>query len=318
MPGTLSSTGLRYFAEVVRRGSLRVASESLCVAASAISRQISLLEEDLGAPLFESHAGRRQQRLTAAGEQLMSFIQDQDNETRRVRASIQALKGLHKGQIKFGIPETFIHHLIPNVLLRFNEKYPDITFYIEVANTPRLLELVKSGRLDFIIAYNPPKTAGVANILEIHLDRHLIVNERHPLYGRSSIRLSDIAEYKIALPSSSLTAKAIDDAMFAKSGIAPNEILQTNSYELIHTVAMAGLSVAIGNGDLLEYETDAARQFYRCVPIKDPRVKASRLTLAIQEGRTLPVTATTFVSDLKNELSTLGKLITHHDREYGI
>ena len=64
----VSTTSLRYFAEVVRTGSIRAASENLYVAASAISRQLAMLEDSLGAPLLERRQGRGKVKLTAAGE----------------------------------------------------------------------------------------------------------------------------------------------------------------------------------------------------------------------------------------------------------
>ena len=70
----IESTTLRYFYEVAAFGSVRVAAEKLFVAQSAVSRQIALLEDELGVPVFERHA--RGMALTAAGELLLRYAQD--------------------------------------------------------------------------------------------------------------------------------------------------------------------------------------------------------------------------------------------------
>lgn len=96
----IPGNALRYFAEVVRSGSLRAASERLFVAASAISRQITLLEDEVGVPLRERSRGRVAIKLTAAGECLMRYVTQTDHEFERVRAEIESLKGLRKGHMR--------------------------------------------------------------------------------------------------------------------------------------------------------------------------------------------------------------------------
>lgn len=301
----LSSTALRYFAEVARQGSFRAAAEQLHVAVSAISRQISLLEEELGSPLFERGRGRRVLHLTAAGEHLLRYVYDLESDTRRMRSDIEALKGMHKGQIRLGIPESFIHHLVPELLARFNQAYPAITYRVEVANTPRLLELVAEGELDVVLAYNPPELIDVKHVHEIRLPRQVLVPLGHPLAEREWVRLSDCAQYGMALPGLSLTAKGIDDEMFAKAKIKPRAVVVSNSYELLHTVSMAGLSICLANGQLLASTDNAERAGYRCVPLRDSRVKPTRITISVRQGRSLPVPVLTFVDELKKAFVAL-------------
>ncbi|MBN9412152.1 MAG: LysR family transcriptional regulator [Burkholderiales bacterium] len=200
----LSSTALRYFAEVVRQGSLSAAAETLCIAPSAISRQIALLEEELDASLFERRRGRRQQHLTAAGEHLMGYVYEVEAETRRIRSDVQSLKGMQKGRIRLGMTEGFIHCLMPGLLAQFHAQYPAIAFDVEVANTPRLMELLADGHLDLILGFNPPQADDIRIVAEVRLPRQLIVPADHPLAQRASVRLSDCAAYGMGVSSFSV------------------------------------------------------------------------------------------------------------------
>lgn len=175
----ISALSLRYFGQVVRSGSFRAAANSLCVAPSAISRQIAVLEEELDAPLLERGRGRSVLKLTAAGEILMQL----GNST------------------------------------------------------------------------------------------------GHPLFHRESVRLSDCAEYGLALPDASIGAKQIYDDVFAKAGIRPRSVLVTNSNELL------SLRPEVHMG-------------HRYIPIKDARVKPQRMTLCVRKGRSLSVIALTFIEHL--------------------
>ena len=91
-PRHLQETALRYFQEVARCGSISQAASNLHVATSAISRQISGLEENLGMALFERHA--RGMNLTAAGELLLAHARRSAMDAERTLHDIAALQGL--------------------------------------------------------------------------------------------------------------------------------------------------------------------------------------------------------------------------------
>jgi DNA-binding transcriptional LysR family regulator len=297
----IPGNALRYFAEVVRSGSLRAASERLFVAASAISRQISLLEEEVGAPLIERSRGRAALKLTAAGESLMRYVVHADHEFERVRFEIESLKGLRKGKIRLGIPETFARDSIPGFLSRFNQKYPGISYEIECAGSPRLVELVGQDALDLVIAFNPPAVLHVKHVYQRQLATRVLVAEDHPLASKTHVRLSDCADYGIAYPDARIGAKGLDE-MFAKAGIKPRKTLVSNSYDLLRSVAREGLALAIVNARVGEPLQGPG---YRYIPIKDPRVKPQHLTLSIFDGRNpSPITAI-FIEQLKEEFDRL-------------
>ncbi|OVZ60810.1 hypothetical protein CDO44_08825 [Pigmentiphaga sp. NML080357] len=299
----ISTTALRYFAEVVRSGSFRAAADSLYVAPSAISRQIAALEEDLGAPLLERGRGRTTLRLTAAGELLMQFVQTVGNEIDRVRSDIEALKQLRRGQIRFGAPETFARDFIPDFLASFNQRYPGITYQVQVHGTPRLVEMVADDELEASLAFNPPPVTDVRHIYERLLPTRVLVSAGHPLCEREWVKLSDCADYGLALPDASIGSKRDYDEMFARAKIRPRAVLVSNSYELLRSAATAGLAVSLVNEELT-YKREAPLG-YRYVPLKDSRVKPQRLTLCVRRGRNLPVSTLAFIDNLVETLKQL-------------
>lgn len=299
----VSSTALRYFAEVARCGSFRAAAEHLFVAPSAISRQVVLLEEELGAPLLERGPGRTSMRLTAAGELLMQHARTLTNELQKVRSDIEALKGLRRGEIRFGVPETFARDFIPEFLAKFNLRYPGITYQVHVAGTPKLLEMVADDELDAALSFNAPPTAEIRHIFERALPTCALVPRGHPLFERECLRLSDCADYGMAMPDISISAKRIYDEMFAKAKIRPRSVLVTNSYELMRSASIAGLSLAFVNLPV-RYNEDADGSF-KYIPLNDPKVRPQRFTLCVREGRNLPTATTTFIDVLIREFEQL-------------
>src|SRR5687768_16872625 len=136
----MSPNAIRYFLAVARTGSFRRAADSLHIAASAVNRQISLLESELGASLFERGRGGNHLKLTSAGEIFLTHARAAAGELEQARAEIEELKGLRTGTIALGAPETFAHDFLPDFLLEFHGRYPRISFNISVASPLALVE----------------------------------------------------------------------------------------------------------------------------------------------------------------------------------
>ncbi|CAN5405239.1 LysR substrate-binding domain-containing protein [soil metagenome] len=298
----ISSTALKYFQEVHRRGSIRAAAETLFIAASAVSRQILLLEEEIEAPLFERRPGRAQLKLTTAGELLLQYAKANDAEIQRVRSGIQALKGLQLGTIRFGVTETFARHFFPDFVARFNRKYPRITFRVEVAHTNVLAAMVMNDDLDAMIGFNPLEVIDLTVLYERFIPASIVVSSDHPLASRESVTLSDCVGHSVALLDNTSPMKQVYDAMFARAKLRPQQVLSSNSYELVRSASAAGLSIGFVN----EHMSDPPPTYpgYRYIPLKDSRVKPARFVLCVRNGRKLSVAALTFLDQLKQELPT--------------
>jgi DNA-binding transcriptional LysR family regulator len=124
-------SALRYFLETARLGSIRRAAEVLYVAPSAVSRQIALLEQNFGAPLFERHATGV--RLTTAGEvfaqQAHATVRDFD----RLQSEIDDLQQLRRGLVKIFSVEATVAGLLYRTVEEFGRDYPGITYEVRVS-----------------------------------------------------------------------------------------------------------------------------------------------------------------------------------------
>ena len=301
----ISATALRYFAEVVHSGSIRGAAERLYVAPSAISRQIALLEEALGASLLERGRGRSALRLTAAGEILLRHARATDNELQRVQSDIEALKGLRKGHVRLGLPESLIRDFIPEFLVDFSSRFPGISYGVHVAGTPRLLDLLTTDELDLCLSFNAATNPDITVLFERLLPVQVLVARGHPLAKREFLRLGDCADYGLALPDVTISAKRLYDEMFAKAKIRPRMVLESNSYELLRSVSSAGLAISLLN-TCLNYKPRPDDGF-RYIPLRDPRVRPQRFALCVRNGRDLPIAVLTFLDQIRAALERLGQ-----------
>ena len=301
----MNPNALRYFLEVAEAGSFRRAADSLRVAASAINRQISLLEADLRAPLFERSRGRSRLRLTAAGQVLVRYGRAAMDEVERARYEIEALRGLRAGNIVLGVPETFSREFLPQFLSRFHAAYPRISFRVVVATSARAIVLALADEIEIALIYHAQLPASMEVMASLERTRYLMMRADHPLAARSWVRLADIAQYPVILPDYGIIgARDVYDRVFSKLRVKPKVVLTTTSYELIRSAAQVGLGLAIVNEYLapLRDEREPGVAFVR---IRDSVVKPQRLWCGVRRGRKLSVAALAFVERIKAEFHAI-------------
>ena len=301
----MNPNALRYFLEVVEAGSFRRAADSLRVAASAINRQISLLEADLHAPLFERSRGRSRLRLTAAGQILVRYGRAAMDEVERARYEIEALRGLRAGNIVLGVPETFSREFLPQFLSRFHAAYPRISFRVLVATTARTIELALADEVEVALLYHGQLPATMDVMASLERRRYLMMRADHPLATRSWVRLADITDYPVIVPDYGIIgARDVYDRVFSKLRVKPKIVLTTTSYELMRSAAQVGLGLAIVNEYLapLHHEREPGVVFVR---IRDSVVKPQKLWCSVRRGRKLSVAALAFVDRIKAEFHAI-------------
>ncbi len=306
---TLASVSppLRYFYEVAKDRSFRKASERIGIAASALNRQITMLEAELKAPLFERRPGRGKLRLTAAGEILLHRVRLALNELEVANFSIEALKGLKRGVVSIGINDSLSRDFLPSFLVRFNALFPHIDFEVSVGNTPVLLERMERDENEIILAYNIPARSSLRTVVSFPLGLCVLVADSHPLANHDELRLSDCAGYSLALPDNSMILSQIQKEILGKAGIENRAILRTNSFELIRDVVASGMAISIQTHFLIA--RDPNRDNVKSIPLKHNFPISHSLACCVRTGRELSFAASTAIDELKAALTTQSSLI---------
>ena len=296
----VSNIGLKYFVGVARVGSIRRAAEQLHVAASAISRQIQMLEEEFGVQFFERHRGQKSLKLTPAGDLVLQYASLIENELDQVRADIRSIDSLQRGTVRLGVSESFTREFLPSFLRRFHDQYPGITFQIFVAGGAKLIEQLALDQLDLVLGYRTPDTFDITIVAQAHVVPCLLVSINHPFASRRFVDIADCNELEIALPDESLTIRESYVRMFAKARIKPKVVLTTNSYELMRSAAVAGLCNAIVNK---YFGMSKVPRGLKYVPLRGEGVEDWSLNLCVHTGRSLPVASRLFLEQVQLAMS---------------
>lgn len=299
----VGSTTLRYFSEVAERGSFRAAAESLHIAASAINRQVSNLETDLGVKLFERARGRAGLQLTEAGRILQFRLRSAINELRTANDEIIALQGLGRGHVTLGFNDVVVNTILPEAVKIFQQFHPNITFDVKVDSTRGLVSRLKDGDIDFAVAYNFSPDAELLYLESLSLKMYMIASPDHPLAAQASVALSDLGGHNLILPDGPGFIRQIFDIAFGGSDARIHPIVQTNSFELIHTLVESGVGVSVVTGR----EQAGARARLTHVEIDDAFLSQNVLACCRSPDRNLSPAATAFAGVVCDALRAFGQ-----------
>jgi DNA-binding transcriptional LysR family regulator len=242
VPESYLAIGHRYFAAVASAGSIRAASRELNVAASAISRQLMLLEAQLGLDLFDRHG--RQLRLTSAGEVLLAGLRNANAQHEAIMDQLGALRGLKRGRVRVAAVESISASLLPALLIAFGDAYPGIDVTVTVAGSDAVTELVRQHEADIGFTFNPVSLEGLAVEFTRDMQLGAIMAPGHPLAKASKLSLADCLAHPVAWPSRGLSLRAILDRALGSRRAIPQMRIECNSLRLMAALARDGKSIA--------------------------------------------------------------------------
>lgn len=234
--------GYQVFAEVARSGSIRRAAERLGMSASSVSRQVSRMEAELGAPLVARNA--QGVRLTPAGEILAAFVESRSREVERLRAAIAELGRLERGHVSVVTVEGMLGGLLPEALATFARRHPGITYGVTVAGADDVIAAVARDRCDLGIAFEPQPRADVEVVRRMPAPVLAVVAADHPLASRERLRLADLAPHPVGLPDRTFGIRGIANRAMEAHGVALRVRLETNSIDMVRRFALHGMGVS--------------------------------------------------------------------------
>lgn len=239
----IQTTILRYFLEIARCQSIRRAAEELNVAASALSRHVANLEQDLGVALFERHA--RGLRLTEAGEVVAAGARRTLRQIERIRSEIDDLRDLRRGHVTIHAVEGMVAEFLLPLLADFGQAYPRLTYDIVVAGTHDVVDAVVDDRADIGIAFNPQPDGAVALVHEARHPVYVVGPKGHPLADGHALTLKELSLQPLGLPDRSFGIRQLVDRAAARQGISMRPSVTINSIEMAKAYVRAckGLTV---------------------------------------------------------------------------
>lgn len=296
----LQPQALQYFAEVATSGSLRQASETFYVAPSAISRQISNLEQEIGQALFERSS--RGMKLTEAGEVLLQYVRESEVRIGLFRAEIEDIGQLRRGSVRIAAVEATTSTFLPSLLGKFSAEHPQIRFQVGIYGTHQVASQVAEGNADIGLAFN---TAGREDLIlqaRIRQPLQMICRPGHALANRQSIAMADLQGARLALPDRSFGIRSIIDNAADAASISLDIVYETDSLELVKSIVRG--SDIVSFMPPLTFAADHEAGSLCSVPLSDPDSTRGSLDIITPHHRKLPRSAQKFLEMLLEHCNT--------------
>jgi DNA-binding transcriptional LysR family regulator len=236
---------LRYLDEVARCGSIRKASITLNVAASAINRQIIALERELGTPLFERLPGHM--RPTAAGEVLVTHARDTLKQHKRAIQRIETLKDARFASASIATVGGLALDMLSFALVEYRRDRPFTRFSVSVLSAEDVATQVAAGEIDIGFAFDLPTMPNLTVAASLFSGCGAVVLPDHELASKSTVRLGDLRRFPLIVPQTGVTIRDHFDHACTNAGLSIEPVLESNSFELLKHFALLDQGVAILN-----------------------------------------------------------------------
>jgi DNA-binding transcriptional LysR family regulator len=295
---TLHASSVIYFLEVAKLGSISAASETLHVAVSAISRQISRLESDLGTDLFLRNT--RGMALTEAGQVVQQYARRLLLDTETLQAELLGLQGLKHSTVRIVCTDGFAQDYLPSVIVAFRKLYPGVMFSLDVCAPALATKMVREGIADVALTFTIAAQEGIyveyaeAAPIYAHVDR------RHPLTLLGQVSLRDIVAYPVVLPTGPNIVRQLFDLVCGLGNLQPTVLLTSNS--------LAGLTGFLRYGSAVNFcGSLSVRNSLRAnqqvlIPITDPEMNQRVLQVQTMAGRQLSPAVRAFIDVLIDDI----------------
>jgi LysR family cys regulon transcriptional activator len=237
---------LRFLVEVARQGlNVSTAAERLFTSQPGISKQIRLLEEELGVEVFV-RSGKRIVEVTEAGRAVLAIAERVLREADNLRQAGKDFSQAASGSLIIATTHTQARYALPPVVKAFMERYPGVRLELHQGNPTQVAQMVVSGQADVAVA-----TETIADVKELvslpcqQWYHGVIVTSGHPLLKEKSLGLEAVARHPVITYDPAFAGRSRIDDAFEKKGLQPNVILTAVDSDVIKTYVELGLGVGI-------------------------------------------------------------------------
>ena len=237
---------LKYIREVANHElNVSATAESLFTSQPGISKQIRMLEDELGIQIFQ-RSGKHLTEITPAGQVIIDMAGDILDRVENIKRVADDFSDNSQGSLSVATTHTQARYVLPAIIQDFIQLYPNVALHMHQGTPMQISELASKGKVDFAIATEALELFDNLVMMPCYRwNRSVIVKPDHPLAGESNLTLEALAEYSIVTYVFGFTGRSQLDKAFRDAGLVPKVVFTASDADVIKTYVRLGLGVGI-------------------------------------------------------------------------
>ncbi|EOD79234.1 putative cys regulon transcriptional activator [Grimontia indica] len=221
------------------------ASQSLFTTQPGVSKQVGLLEKELGVRIFERR-GKNLSGITPIGERILEQVERMLALEQKIKALANEHLDPSVGTLNIYTTHTIARYLLPNSVSYFTKKYPNINFHLHPTLPLQTKGVISKGHSDFsIVAHDIGADNDLIQLPAYLWTMGLVVPEGHPLADVRKPTLKQLSEYPILSYEPGSTGRQVQDEAFRRAGINPNYFMTVMDADVIKRYVQLGFGIGI-------------------------------------------------------------------------
>lgn len=238
---------LKYLLAIADNGlNITTAAQRLYTSQPGVSKQLKLLEKELGLQLF-TRKGKSLGGITPAGQQVIARARVVMQEVDNIRSLASDYFHEQAGTLSLATTHTQARYVLPQVIKEFRQRYPKVSLELHQGTSEQIADMVAANEIDFAIATGSRELfSDLLLVPSYRWDRKILVPKHHELTQlKRKVTLADLAEYPLVTYVFSFGGQSSLKRAFAEQGLKPDVVFTARDADVIKTYVRMGLGVGI-------------------------------------------------------------------------
>ncbi len=237
---------LRYIVEVLNNNlNVSATAENLFTSQPGISKQVRMLEDELGIQIF-GRSGKHLTHVTPAGQEVINIARDILSKVEGIKSVAREHTQPDEGKLRIATTHTQARYALPEVIKGFISKYPKVSLHMYQGTPVQISDAAAKGDADFAIATESLHLYNDLVMLPCyHWNRSIIVRHDHPLASKHDITIRDIAQYSLVTYVFGFTGRSELDKAFSHAGCEPKIVFTATDADVIKTYVRLGIGIGV-------------------------------------------------------------------------
>lgn len=237
---------LRYIVEVLNNNlNVSATAESLFTSQPGISKQVRMLEDELGIQIF-GRSGKHLTHVTSAGNEVITIATQILSKVEAIKAAAREHTQPDEGKLRIATTHTQARYALPDVIQGFMKKYSKVSLHMYQGTPAQISDASSKGEADFAIATESLHLYNDLVMLPCyHWNRSIIVRPDHPLAKKKDITIEDVAKYSLVTYVFGFTGRSELDRAFNAADLTPKIAFTATDADVIKTYVRLGVGIGV-------------------------------------------------------------------------